>query len=138
MGLPPERVTALVGLNTPYGPPSNARPTESLRDFHGQTDRTFYMRYFLAPGVAEAELEADVATTFKKIFLPYTRAADFTTFTMVEAGGGTGSSIMRGITNTDSGPARSSPMKSAEYVKEYCGRVPRRVELVPGSGQERG
>src|SRR5690606_21965485 len=94
----PERVEALVGLNTPYGPPSNTRTTEALRDFRGQTDKTFYMRYFLAPGVAEAELEADILTTFRKIFLPYTRAEDFTTFMTV---GGDGSGVLTRIDNTD-------------------------------------
>jgi soluble epoxide hydrolase/lipid-phosphate phosphatase len=94
----PDRVERLVGLNTPYGPPSNARTTESFRDFHGQSDKTFYMRYFLRPGVAEAELEADVATSFKKIFVPYTRAEDFTTFMTVS---GDGSGVLTGITKTD-------------------------------------
>ena len=109
----PERVEALVGLNTPYGPPSNTRTTEALRNFHGQTDKTFYMRYFLAPGVAEAELEADIPTTFRKIFLPYTRAEDFTTFMTV---GGDGSGVLTRIDNTDTFLTEE---ELAEYVKVY-------------------
>lgn len=72
--------------------------TENLRDFHGLTDETFYMRYFLRPGVAEAELEADVRTTFQKVFLPYTRAEDFTTFMRV---GGDGSGVIAKIEHID-------------------------------------
>lgn len=94
----PERVERLVGLNTPYAGPSGGKVTELLRDYHGLTDKTFYMRYFLEPGVAEAELEADVRKTFKKVFLPYTRADDFTTFMTV---GGDGSGVLTNIENTD-------------------------------------
>lgn len=94
----PERVERLVGLNTPYGGTGGGKVTEALRDFFGLTDDTFYMRYFLKPGVAEAELSADVATTFRKVFLPYTRAEDFTTFMKV---GGDGSGVLTHITNTD-------------------------------------
>ncbi|MGE3076567.1 MAG: alpha/beta fold hydrolase [Dehalococcoidia bacterium] len=109
----PDRVERLIGLNTPYGPPSNARTTESFRDFHGQTDKTFYMRYFLKPGVAEAELEADIPTTFKKIFLPYTRAEDFTTFMTV---GGDGSGVITNIENTDTVLTQE---ELDQYVKVY-------------------
>jgi len=93
----PERVERLVGLNTPFSGAGGGRVTEALRDFHGLTDRTFYMRYFLTPA-AEAELEADVRTTFRKVFLPYTRAEDFTTFMKV---GGDGSGVIARIEHTD-------------------------------------
>jgi len=109
----PDRVERLVGLNTPYAPPSGARTTEVLRDFHGLTDKTFYMRYFLQPGVAEAEFEADVATTFKKLFVPYTRAEDFTTFKTV---GGDGSGAIKRIIRTDT---FLTDEELAEYVREY-------------------
>jgi soluble epoxide hydrolase/lipid-phosphate phosphatase len=94
----PERVARLVGLNTPFGGSGRGRVTENLRDFHGLTDNTFYMRYFLRPGVAEAELEADVRTSFKKIFLPCTRAEEFTAFMKV---GGDGSGVIAKIERTD-------------------------------------
>jgi pimeloyl-ACP methyl ester carboxylesterase len=94
----PERVERLVGLNTPFSGAGGGRVTENLRDFHGQTDKTFYMRYFLQPGIAETELQADVRTSFRKIFLPYTRAEDFTTFMTV---GGDGSGVIAKIENTN-------------------------------------
>jgi pimeloyl-ACP methyl ester carboxylesterase len=83
----PDRVAGLIGLNTPYAPPSGARTTEALRDAFGLTDRTFYMRYFLTTA-AEAEFEADVRTNLAKTFMPYTRCEDLWTFATV---GGDGS-----------------------------------------------
>jgi pimeloyl-ACP methyl ester carboxylesterase len=56
------------------------------------------MRYFLQPGIAETELQADVRTSFRKIFLPYTRAEDFTTFMTVA---GDGSGVIAKIDNTN-------------------------------------
>ena len=88
----PERVERLIGLNTPYGPPTpGSRTTIALRDAFGLTDRTFYMRYFQTPGVAEAEFEADVRGNLAKIFMPYTRAEDLWTFATV---GGDGSGAL--------------------------------------------
>jgi pimeloyl-ACP methyl ester carboxylesterase len=109
----PERVERLVGLNTPFGGNGRGKVTEALRDYHGLTDKTFYMRYFLQPGVAEAELEADVETTFRKVFLPYTRAEDFTTFMTV---GGDGSGVIAKITNTDT---FLNDEELAEYVRVF-------------------
>ncbi len=109
----PQRVERLVGLNTPYGGIGGGKVTENLRDYHGLTDATFYMRYFLRPGVAEAELSADVATTFRKVFLPYTRAEDFTTFMKV---GGDGSGVLTRITGTDT---FLSEDELAEYVRVF-------------------
>jgi pimeloyl-ACP methyl ester carboxylesterase len=109
----PERVAGLAGLNTPYGPPSSARTTEALRDYHGLTDNTFYMRYFLTPGVAEAELEADVRGNLAKAFMDYTRAEDFQTFMTV---GGDGSGVFTRI------PPRTSFLSDEEldyYVQTF-------------------
>jgi len=110
----PERVAAIVGLNTPYAPPSNRRTTEALRDYHGLTDDTFYMRYFLRPGVAEAELEADIERTFHKVFMDWTRAEDFTTFMRV---GGDGSGVLARI--PDDRRSFLSDEEIAVYVEAY-------------------
>lgn len=110
----PERVAAIVGLNTPYAPPSNRRTTEALRDYHGLTDRTFYMRYFLQPGVAEAELEADLSMTFHKLFMDFTRKEDFTTFMTV---GGDGSGVLTRI--PDDRRSFLSEEEIGVYVEAY-------------------
>ena len=94
----PERVARLIGLNTPYGPPGGTTPTSiALRDFHGLTDQTFYMRYFQTDA-AQQEFEADVPTNLKKIFMDHTRCEDFTTFMKV---GGDGSGAFANISRQD-------------------------------------
>jgi len=123
----PERVERLVGLNTPFGGAGGGRVTEALRDFHGQTDKTSYMRYFLKPGVAEAELSADVRTTFAKLFMPYTRYKDFDAFMTV---GGDGSGVLTKITSTDS-------VLSDQELDEYT-RVFSRTGFTGGLNWYRG
>jgi soluble epoxide hydrolase/lipid-phosphate phosphatase len=110
----PERVERLIGLNTPYSPPApGGRPTIAMRDAFGLTDRTFYMRYFQTPGVAEAEFEADVRGNLAKIFMPYTRAQDLWTFATV---GGDGSGALTRV------PPGATFLTDAEldvYVTEF-------------------
>ena len=94
----PGRVAGLIGLNTPYGPPGGTTPTSiALRDFHGLTDETFYMRYFQTDA-AQQEFEADIRTNLRKIFIDYRRSEDFTTFMKV---GGDGSGVFAKVERTD-------------------------------------
>ena len=110
----PERVARLIGLNTPYhAPVRGGRPTVALRNAFGLTDQTFYMRYFLQPGVAEAEFNADVRGNLSKMFMPYTRAADQWTFATV---GGDGSGVFTRV------PPGATFLTDAEldvYANEY-------------------
>jgi pimeloyl-ACP methyl ester carboxylesterase len=59
----PERFPAVVALSVPYIPRSPAPPTQLLKRMFA--DKFFYMLYFQKPGVAEAELEADVRRTMR-------------------------------------------------------------------------
>lgn len=66
------RVERVVGVNTPFFPRMPMRPSELMRamaqgNFH-------YVLYFQTPGVAEAELEADVARTLRGFFQSPDRA----------------------------------------------------------------
>jgi epoxide hydrolase A/B len=54
----PRRVAAVVALSVPYTPRSPAPPTQMIEQFSGGAFS--FVRYFQEPGVAEAELEADV------------------------------------------------------------------------------
>jgi pimeloyl-ACP methyl ester carboxylesterase len=63
--LHPDRVRAVAGLSVPPIPRARSRPTERWREKFGED---FYMLRFQEPGVAEAELEADVATTMRGMF----------------------------------------------------------------------
>ena len=62
--LRPEVFRAVVGMSAPYEPPGRLDLLSALEK-GGIT--TFYMQHFQAPGVAEAELEADVAATLRRI-----------------------------------------------------------------------
>jgi pimeloyl-ACP methyl ester carboxylesterase len=62
--LRPDRFRAVVALSVPYRPRGSSVPTTVM----AQTDHSFfYQLYFQAPGVAEAELEADTRLSIRKI-----------------------------------------------------------------------
>jgi epoxide hydrolase A/B len=62
--LRPDRFHAVIGLSVPFRPRGQARPT-SLMPTTG--DALFYQLYFQEPGVAESELERDVARTLRTV-----------------------------------------------------------------------
>jgi pimeloyl-ACP methyl ester carboxylesterase len=63
--LHPDRVRAVAGLSVPPIPRARSRPTERWREKFGDD---FYMLRFQEPGVADAEMEADVAVTMRGMF----------------------------------------------------------------------
>ncbi len=64
--LHPDKVRAVVGMSVPYAGRPPASPLERLRATF--KDIFFYVLYFQAEGVAEAELEADVRRSLRVIF----------------------------------------------------------------------
>lgn len=62
--LRPEVFRAVVGMSVPYSPPG---PVDLLSALQQLGVSTFYMQYFQTPGVAEAELQADVAATMRRL-----------------------------------------------------------------------
>jgi pimeloyl-ACP methyl ester carboxylesterase len=60
----PDRFRAVIGLSVPYRPRGSVAPTTVMPR---SADASFYQSYFQAPGVAEAELEADVRASIRKI-----------------------------------------------------------------------
>jgi len=62
----PNRVDAVVGMSVPYGGRPPQPPTQGFR--HLFKEAFFYMLYFQEPGIAEAELEADLPR-FLRAFL---------------------------------------------------------------------
>jgi len=62
----PSIVTAVAGLSVPHIPVSDMSFIESVKDVYA--DRFFYMNYFQAEGVAEAELEADIPASLRKVY----------------------------------------------------------------------
>ncbi len=65
----PQTCRAVMGLSVPFW-----RMSEKTLHPTGFDDRFWYMRYFQTPGLAEAELEADLADSLRRIY--YTMSAD--------------------------------------------------------------
>lgn len=63
--LHPDRVRAVTGLSVPPIPRARSRPTERWREKFGAD---FYMLRYQEPGVADAEMAADVAATMREMF----------------------------------------------------------------------
>jgi pimeloyl-ACP methyl ester carboxylesterase len=63
--LRPDRFPAVVGMSVPYGSRGDFAPLTALKAAYGEN--FFYILYFQEPGVAEAELEADVDSTMRKL-----------------------------------------------------------------------
>jgi pimeloyl-ACP methyl ester carboxylesterase len=61
-----DRVAAVAGLSVPYRGRGKTSPIELWRQIY--KDRFFYQLYFQDEGVAEAELEADVRTSLRKLY----------------------------------------------------------------------
>jgi pimeloyl-ACP methyl ester carboxylesterase len=62
----PERVSALAGLSAPYLGRGPMPSVELFRKIY--EDRFFYQLYFQESGAAEAELDADVQTSLRKMY----------------------------------------------------------------------
>lgn len=63
--LAPERVAGVVGMSVPFVPRGPMPPTQMFRQVVG--DSFFYMLYFQEPGVADADLGRDPATTMRRM-----------------------------------------------------------------------
>lgn len=62
----PDRFHAVCGMSVPWAP--NGRH-DLLASLKAQGIHDFYIQHFQAPGVAEVELERDVATTLKRVYV---------------------------------------------------------------------
>jgi epoxide hydrolase A/B len=62
----PDKVRAVAGLSVPYTGRGPAPRIQLFKNLY--KDRFFYQIYFQEPGVAEAEFEADLRTSLRKIY----------------------------------------------------------------------
>lgn len=62
--LRPDRFRAVVGMSVPYSPPGRISILDALAK---RGISNFYLQYFQAPGIAEAELERDVAASLRRV-----------------------------------------------------------------------
>jgi len=109
----PQRTERVISLNTPYLPPGQGSKIEGMKAALGLSGKPFYVDYFQEPGVAEAELEANVRDTFQKLMRPASHAQDLWTFATV---GGDGKSLLGGI-----GPGKTflSDLDLEVYVNSF-------------------
>ena len=70
----PDIFRAVASLSVPYRERPPASPTTLLKQVFG--DRFFYQLYFQTPGVAEHELQHDVALTIRKMLVGASGAAE--------------------------------------------------------------
>lgn len=63
--LHPERVAGVCGMSVPFQPRTPIPPTEAMRA--ATAGKFFYILYFQEPGVADADLDADPATTMRRM-----------------------------------------------------------------------
>jgi len=62
----PELVSAVAGLSVPYRPGTEVSMLSLWKQLY--PERFFYMLYFQQEGIVEAELEADIPTSLRKIY----------------------------------------------------------------------
>jgi pimeloyl-ACP methyl ester carboxylesterase len=62
----PDKITAVGALSVPFSPRPGAPPLDTLKVIFKEV--FFYQLYFQTPGVAEAELEADIRVSLRKFY----------------------------------------------------------------------
>jgi pimeloyl-ACP methyl ester carboxylesterase len=72
--LRPDRVRAVAGLSVPYNPRGDLPPLDGMRALAG--DDLFYIDYFQEPGVAEAEVEADLGSWLRGFYFSASGESD--------------------------------------------------------------
>ena len=102
--LHPERVSAVVGLSVPYFQRGEVSAIELWKQLY--KGKFFYQLYFQEEGVAEAELEADVRTSLRKIF--YSASGDPTdeeSWEQFQAKKGPEDNLLDGLSDPDPFPS---------------------------------
>ncbi|WP_088280222.1 alpha/beta fold hydrolase [Ideonella sp. A 288] len=113
--LRPDLFRAVVGMSVPFTPPGRVDLLSALEKM-GIT--TFYMQYFQAPGVAEAEFEQDIAASLRRIYYSASGdAPDGTSFGVLAPG--------QGFLHHTVDPAVLPPWLSAQDLAHYAGEFGR-------------
>ncbi|KGI70078.1 alpha/beta hydrolase [Mycolicibacterium rufum] len=108
--LVPERFSAVAGLSLPPVPRPQVPTTQAFRKVFA--DRFMYILYFQEQGPADAELDRDPATTFRRLFALTTTGQE-----MVGEAGQAG--FLDRIPDPGALPAWLSPADFAVYVDEF-------------------
>ena len=113
--LRPDLFRAVVGMSVPFSPPGRVDLLTALEKM-GIT--SFYMQYFQAPGVAEAEFERDVEASIRRVhFSGSGDAPERASFGMVEPG--------QGFLGNTVDPQVLPPWLTREDIAYYAGEFGR-------------
>ncbi|MCI4429225.1 MAG: alpha/beta hydrolase [Burkholderiales bacterium] len=115
--LRPDIFRAVAGMSVPFTPPGKL---DLLSALQSQGITTFYMQYFQAPGVAEAELEADVEASLRRIY--FSGSGDGpqrATFGVLEPGQGVLGNSVDPLVAPGRLPAWLPPEDLAYYAAEF-------------------
>lgn len=112
--LHPDRCRAVAALSVPYRGRSAEPPLAGLKKIYGE--RFFYMLYFQTPGVAEAELEADVRGALRKFIYGASGEAPDNAFLATKKKGDT---LLAGMIDPDAMPDWLSESDLDFYEAEF-------------------
>ncbi|MGD0116398.1 MAG: alpha/beta hydrolase [Dehalococcoidia bacterium] len=112
--LHPERFSAVVALSVPYTPRSRTPPIQAFKRTFA--DNFFYILYFQEPGVAEAELEADVRESMRLTL--YTWSGDAPKGAAF-AGKPKGAKLLEGMPEPERLPPWLTEADLDYYVREF-------------------
>ena len=130
----PDRVAAVAGLSVPPVPRSVQPPGATFRQTFG--DNFFYILYFQQPGVADAELARDPATTMRRMLTHFGDGRRRGGAADVRAGAG-------GVHRSPARARRPAGLDQRRRIQHLRRRIhPQRVhraaELVPQHGSQLG
>ena len=113
----PDKVRAVVGLSVPH---IGRGPVPRIQLFRRLYEgRFFYQLYFQAPGVAEAELEADVRASLRKVYYAGSGEAIAAGLPGVLADKPAGARLLDGLPDPDPFPAWLGEADLAHYVRQF-------------------
>lgn len=113
--LAPDRVAGVVGMSVPFVARPPMPPIQLLRQVLG--DAWFYMVYFQAPGVADADLGRDPATTMRRLLAAKMPDGDAAIDPAVMADDGRG--FVDRIPESDELPSWLTQAELDHYVAEF-------------------
>jgi len=114
--LEPERVKAVAAMSVPFGGRPKASPLSYMRKLF--ENRFHYILYFQRPGVAEAELEADIRRSLRLIFHNWSGAVPGGSFLREKPAD---ARLLDGAAEPDGWPTWMSETDFEEYVKTFEG-----------------
>jgi pimeloyl-ACP methyl ester carboxylesterase len=115
--LEPERVRAVVGMAVPFG----GRPKQPATAIMAQlyAERFHYILHFQQPGVAEAEMDADMSRTLRMMMYNTSAAAPKDHFLQEKP---VGAGLFDGMLDPGTLPAWCDEAAFAHYLKTFEGR----------------